>query len=147
MAQYSSSLSIPNDLTQQNTTQVGYNSFRTSTLVLLNRLGYVVHEILHIFDILGSFAYLTYPIKEKRIINCRNYDLRSHTKHNKLTVKYFFLYLYYLTFFWQALDCFKLLVNDSLLLPEIKRLYQKLHPFNQYCTSLNTVRKYIFSSL
>jgi len=70
-----------------NTTQVGYNIFRTSSLVLHNLLGYVVHEILHTVDILGSFAYLTNPIKEKRITNCHNYDLRSHTKHTKLTVK------------------------------------------------------------
>ena len=69
-------------------TQVGYSSFRTSSLVLKNLLGYVFHEIIHTVDILGSFAYLTNPIKEKRIITCHNYDLRSHTKHIKLTVKY-----------------------------------------------------------
>lgn len=147
MPQYLYSLSTSSDRAHQNTTQEGYNSFRTSDLVLRSLLGYVVHEILHTFDILGSFAYLPNPFNEKRIKNCLNYDLRSHSKHTKLTVKYCFLYSYYLTLLWQALDCFKLFVNDSLLFSEIKRLYQKVHPFNQYCTSLNIVRKYTVSSL
>lgn len=147
MALCLSSLSISSHRAQQNTKQEGYNSFRTSNSVLHNLLGQVVHEILHTFDILRSFAYLTNPINEKRIINCLNYDLRSHTKHTKVTVKYCFLYLYNLTLLRQALVCFKLIVNDSLLFSEIKRFYQKLHPFNQYCTSLNIVRKYIVSSL